>query len=83
MARGTHYTCAMNKTNSPITRLPPAVSPSAGCPLVVRAGDFMQVADTLRLALELAEEALTLAEYSGALPRRVWLLRSVLEGLRG
>lgn len=67
---------------------PPAASPNpleTGPParLAVRVGDILQVADTVRLALLLADTATDFLEQRGNMPRTVASLREQIAALRG
>lgn len=50
--------------------------------VAARPGDFLRVADSLRLALEIAETAVELAEQRGAGKKSVDALRRSIEALR-
>lgn len=50
-------------------------------PLVVRAGDFMQFGEDVRLAMAITDAALAIAEQSGFAPVEVARLRALARGL--
>lgn len=50
-------------------------------PLVVRAGDFMQFGEDVRLMAEITRIALDIADESGHAPARVARLREVMKRL--
>lgn len=58
-------------------RKPPKPALSA-----VRIGDFMRVADSLKLVLEVAELAVAIAEQAGASSREIAALRQQLVSIR-
>lgn len=52
-------------------------------PFAVRAGDILQIADTTRLALVVAETATDLLDQRGDMPKTVASLRMQIAALRG
>ena len=63
--------------------VPETGPPAARPPFVVRAGDLLQVADTTRLALVVAESATDLLDQRGDMPKTVASLRAQIAALRG
>lgn len=48
-------------------------------PVAVRAGDMMQVGEDMRLLIEIADAAISIAEHYGCAPAEVARLRAVLD----